>query len=332
MSREAEGLGDDTATVQRVRAVSGACRIACFSQQSPAASGWLDVAFHLIAALPHFKGLLTQPMNLSPPVAPEQPKPLPQVVLAGVRVHAISETECVEYVQQSLEASRGGWIATANLDHLRRLQQPGEFRRVYESAMLVVADGMPLIWAARLQGTPLPGRVAGSDLINSLAAAAGKRGGSVFLLGGDPGTAEAAAERLVNNHPGLRIAGTCCPPHGFDKDPAQLAELRELVAQSQADIVFVALGSPKQELLIDQIHRVLPTAWWIGVGISFSFVSGDVRRAPVWIQRLGMEWMHRLLQEPRRLGARYLWHGPPFFVRLIAGALRGRVAQPATRS
>lgn len=250
---------------------------------------------------------------------------LPEVVLANIRIHAISEADCVAHVVESLTAGRGGWIATANLDHLRRLQQPGEFRRVYDNATVVVADGMPLVWACRLQGTPLPERVAGSDLIHSITAASAARGFRVFLLGGDPGTADAAAAQLTGRHAGLQIAGTCCPPLGFERDPAQMAALEQSLTQSQPDIVFVALGSPKQEILIDRLRSILPKAWWIGVGISFSFVTGDVRRAPVWVRRLGMEWSHRLLQEPRRLWTRYLWYGPPFLVRLFFGALRGRI-------
>jgi N-acetylglucosaminyldiphosphoundecaprenol N-acetyl-beta-D-mannosaminyltransferase len=253
-----------------------------------------------------------------------QSSQLPEVVLASVRLHAITEAECVAYVVESLEVDRGGWIATANLDHMRRLWHADEFRRAYAGASVVVADGMPLIWASRLQGSPLPERVAGSDLIHSLTAGAAAAGRSVFFLGGDLGSADAAAARLAKDHPGLRVAGTYCPSMGFEKDPAQMEELRRAVQENSPDIVFVALGSPKQELLIHEIRSLLPQAWWIGVGISFSFVCGAIRRAPSWVQGLGLEWCHRLLQEPRRLGMRYLWHGPPCFLRLLLSALRGR--------
>lgn len=249
---------------------------------------------------------------------------LPEVVLASVRVHAITQAQCVAHVIASLEANRGGWIATANLDHMRRLRHMDQFRRAYAAASVVVADGMPLIWAARLQGSPLPERVAGSDLIYSLTAGAVARSRSVFFLGGDPGSAEAAAESLAQDNPGLRVAGTYCPPMGFEKDPVQMEKLRLAVQENSPDVVFVALGSPKQELLIHEIRPLLPNAWWIGVGISFSFVSGAIRRAPRWVQGLGLEWSHRLLQEPRRLGERYLWHGPPCFMWLLLSALRGR--------
>jgi N-acetylglucosaminyldiphosphoundecaprenol N-acetyl-beta-D-mannosaminyltransferase len=269
---------------------------------------------------------MAEPSSRSAP----DPDALPQVTVANVRVHAIRQPECVAFVAASLAAGRGGFIATANLDHLRRLQQPGPFRDVYAAADLVVADGMPLVWAAKLQGTPLPERVAGSDLIRSLSAMAAAHGRSVYLLGGDPGTADAAAAKLTSEFAGLRVAGTHCPAFGFERDPAAMAALRAQLAASRADVVFVALGSPKQELLIAALRDALPHAWWIGVGISFSFVAGQVKRAPRWMQRTGLEWSWRLLQEPRRLGVRYLWQGPPFVLRLLGGSLlrRGR-AQPA---
>ncbi|MFT4512174.1 MAG: N-acetylglucosaminyldiphosphoundecaprenol N-acetyl-beta-D-mannosaminyltransferase [Planctomycetota bacterium] len=260
-----------------------------------------------------------------------EPSQLPEVVLAGVRLHAITEAECVAHVVESLEVNRGGWIATANLDHVRRLRRAEEFRRAYAGASVVVADGMPLIWASRLQGSPLPERVAGSDLIHSLTAGAAAGGRSVFFLGGDPGSADAAAARLVKDHPELRVAGTYCPPMGFEKDPAQMEELRRAVQENSPDIVFVALGSPKQELLIYEIRALLPQAWWIGVGISFSFVCGAVRRAPKWVQGMGLEWFHRLLQEPRRLATRYLLHGPPCLLWLLFNALRGRLTNRRRR-
>lgn len=260
---------------------------------------------------------------MSATVSPGQPT-LPAVELLGVRLHAVREAQLVAHVLDELDAGRGGFIATANLDHLRRLQQPGAFRDAYAAATIVVADGMPLVWACRLQGTPIPGRVAGSDLIRSLPAGAARRGRSVFLLGGDPGMAEAAAAQLAHENPGLRVAGTLCPPFGFERDEARRRELHAALTAARPDLVFVALGSPKQELLIAGLRELLPAAWWIGVGISFSFVAGGVRRAPRWMQRLGLEWVHRLAQEPRRLFVRYVVHGLPFAVVLCAKALAAR--------
>jgi N-acetylglucosaminyldiphosphoundecaprenol N-acetyl-beta-D-mannosaminyltransferase len=224
-----------------------------------------------------------------------------------------------------LAAGRGGWVVTPNLDHLRRLAADRKLRALYAHATLVVPDGMPLIWAAKLQGTPLPERVAGSSLITTLSAAAAENGRSIFLLGGDPGTAEGAAKVLQRNFPGISIAGADCPPLGFEKDQAHLDRVIALLQKARPDIVYVALGSPKQEWLIGQLKGYLPRAWWLGIGISFSFVSGQVRRAPEWMQRAGLEWVHRLCQEPRRLAKRYLVHGVPFAGSLLTSALVHRM-------
>lgn len=242
----------------------------------------------------------------------------PVVRVDGVPLHAIDEDGTVRHVLAALDAGRGGLMVTHNLDHLRRLRLDEGFREICDGAELRVADGMPVVWAAALRGTPLPARVAGSSLMEPLAAAAAAAGRSIFLLGGMPGTAESAAEILRRRHPELRVAGTECPPMGFEDDPDYVAAMRRRLADSGADIVFVALGSPKQERLAAAHRDVLPGAWWVGVGISFSFLCGDVTRAPRWMQRLGLEWVHRLAQEPRRLARRYLVDGIPYALRLLA--------------
>ncbi|HEX7008615.1 MAG TPA: WecB/TagA/CpsF family glycosyltransferase [Phycisphaeraceae bacterium] len=253
--------------------------------------------------------------------------PWPRVTLAGVAFDAVTEPQCVGWIMDQLAAGRGGWVITPNLDHLRRAQRDQEFRRwLLEEADLVVADGMPLVWASRLQGTPLPERVAGSSLVSTLAQAAAGAGRSLFLLGGSPGAAQAAAEVLRSRYPGLIIAGTACPPIGFENDPQQMDELRQMLKEAKPDIVYMALGSPKQERLIRLLRGEQPGAWWLGVGISLSFLCGQVRRAPRWMQRVGLEWLHRLVQEPRRLARRYLLDGIPFALYLLGGAAlqRGR--------
>jgi N-acetylglucosaminyldiphosphoundecaprenol N-acetyl-beta-D-mannosaminyltransferase len=207
------------------------------------------------------------------------------------------------------------------------------YAEAVKAADLRLVDGMPLVWASRLQGTPLPGRVAGSDLVYSLSRAMAEHGRSVYLLGGEPGTASAAAGELQRQYPELIVAGTDCPAHGFESDDQQMHLLKERLVSAKPDMVFVALGSPKQEFLIQKLMPLLPSTWWIGIGISFSFVCGHVRRAPTWMQRIGLEWIHRLCQEPRRLAKRYLLHGLPFFLRLIASSswrrlFRDRAACP----
>lgn len=246
------------------------------------------------------------------------------VTLCGVDLLAVSEPDCVELVVGACADGVGGWLITPNLDILRRCVADPDIRKLCGRADVRVADGMPLVWASKVQGTPLPGRVAGSNLIVSVSKACAERGLSVFLLGGAPGVAEGAKEALLKRIPGLSVAGLYCPPFGFEEDEAELARIARTVGESGADLVFVALSFPKGEHLIERIRQELPDAWWIGVGISFSFLSGDVRRAPAWMQKTGGEWLFRLTQEPRRLARRYLIDGLPFSARLFASAIGRR--------
>ena len=256
------------------------------------------------------------------------------VPLRGFAFDRLTLGGAVDAVLDALDAGRGGWMITSNLDHLRRAGRDEAFAAMLRDADLLVADGMPLVWASRLSGDPLPERVAGSTLSAALAAAAAGRGRSLFLLGGNPGVADAAASALRAEHPEISIVGTHCPPVGFEHDPAAATALREALRGSGADLVYVALGSPKQERLIAELRAegLLPGAWWIGVGISLSFLCGDVERAPAWVQAAGLEWVHRLMQEPRRLARRYLVDGLPFAAKLLAGSALGRLRNPsATR-
>ncbi len=261
----------------------------------------------------------------SPPIRPAYGA-LPSARVGSAPFAAVTEAQCIAHVMAELDAGRGGWLVTINLDVLRRYERDGSFRDLIRDSSFFVADGMPLIWASRIRADPLPERVAGSTLMVSLSEACAKGGRSVFLLGGNEGAAEGAAAELTRRFPSLRIAGTCYPPFGFEKDEAKMAEIRAALAASRPDIVYVALGCPKQERLIVALRPILPRAWFTGVGISFSFLSGEVRRAPRWMQRAGLEWVHRMVQEPGRLMKRYLVDNAPFALALLArsGAQRLR--------
>jgi N-acetylglucosaminyldiphosphoundecaprenol N-acetyl-beta-D-mannosaminyltransferase len=246
------------------------------------------------------------------------------VPLMGLPLAALSERETIAHVLEALANGRGGWLCSANLDILRQWRNSADVRALVSQADLVVADGMPLIWAGELQGSPLPQRVAGSTLIRSLSAAAARTAASIFLLGGNPGTAEAAGRTLTALNPGLRLAGTLCPPWGFESDRDWLRRIERSLRESAPDIVYVGLGFPKQERLIAAVRAALPRAWFISCGISFSFVAGEIPRAPVILQRLGLEWLHRMVHEPSRLYRRYLLQGIPFLFELLWSALAAR--------
>ena len=255
---------------------------------------------------------------------------LPTIRLHNMDFAKVTAQEAVDFVMSQLAIKNGGWMITANLDILRQYGIDSNAERVCKAATIIVADGMPLIWASRLQGTPLPGRVAGSDLISSLSAAAAAGHRSIYLIGGSEGAAERAAAVLQTRYAGLDVRGFFCPPFHFENDPSMIQSIAEKTVEASPDIVFVGLGFPKQELLIEKIRDRLPLSWWIGVGISFSFLCGDVKRAPRILQFMGLEWAHRVAQEPRRLAKRYLIHGMPFALKLLGSACFNRLHRLTT--
>lgn len=251
-----------------------------------------------------------------------------RIELFGMPFDVVSFVEALDRLVQLAVGERPAYAVTANVDHVVRFHRVPALQPLYRQADLVVADGMPLVWASRLLGTPLPERVAGSDLFPALCAGAAEADLSVFLLGGAPGVAARAAEVLQARHPRLRIAGACSPSYGFERDPAAVRKSVEAVRAARADILCVALGSPKQEQWIVAHREACGARLCIGVGISFSFVSGDVRRAPRWMQRAGLEWLHRLSCEPTRLWKRYLVEDARFLILVLRALLQRRHIDP----
>jgi N-acetylglucosaminyldiphosphoundecaprenol N-acetyl-beta-D-mannosaminyltransferase len=249
-----------------------------------------------------------------------------RIVIMGVPIDVLGEDEAVSTVVTAARQGRGGTIVTPNVDHLRMLGRDSALKSAYERADLVLADGVPLVWASRLQGEPLPGRVAGSDLLWSLSAAAAGAGLPVFLVGGRPGAAEAAKTRLKAVSPHLAVVGIAVPEPGFEADDQAVAELIGHIRMAGPAIVFLALGTPKQEVLAMRLADALPEVWWVGVGAAFDMAAGHVRRAPLWVQRAGLEWAFRLCQEPRRLFRRYVAGDIPFSARLFVRSARQRLA------
>ncbi|HEY2733616.1 MAG TPA: WecB/TagA/CpsF family glycosyltransferase [Polyangiales bacterium] len=246
---------------------------------------------------------------------------LPTVNLLGMQLARVDEDGLLDHMFGEVAARRGGWLITANLDFLRRYAKDPDARALYSSADLAVADGMPLVWAAGLLGEPLPERVAGSALIYRFADRAAREGRSVYFLGGDPGAGEAAATVLRARAPGLRVAGHSAPRFSAMPTEAELAATIAALREAAPDLLLVGLGSPKQERLIHALRPHFPAMWMVGVGISFSFVAGHVQRAPRWMRQSGLEWVHRFLQEPQRLGRRYLLEDLPFAAELFARVL-----------
>jgi N-acetylglucosaminyldiphosphoundecaprenol N-acetyl-beta-D-mannosaminyltransferase len=245
--------------------------------------------------------------------------------IMGLPFHRLDHGTLIDLFLEGVHTRTGGWIVTPNLDILRQFTASVESRRLILDASHRVADGLPIVWASRLAGIPVPERVPGSDLVLSMPAAAAGAGLSVFLLGGNPGVAAAAARQLEARYPGLPRVNYYCPPFGFENDPRELEGIRDSLRDARPALVLIGLGFPKQERLIRLLRAEMPETWFVGVGISLSFLAGEQPRAPAALQRIGLEWTHRLWHEPRRLFRRYVVQGFPFCLRLLAWALTYRL-------
>ncbi len=235
-----------------------------------------------------------------------------------------------EFIRQGRMNGSTHQIVTVNADFVIKAQGDPELRQILQEAHMATADGMPLVWGARLLGVPLPGRVTGADLIPALAGIAAEKGYSFYLLGGGPGVAVRAAEAMRERYPALRIVGAVSPPYRsvLETDPALLDDIR----LARPDLLLVAFGNPKQEKWIAMHARELGVPVMIGVGGTLDFIAGVTRRAPDWMQRSGLEWSYRLLQEPRRLWRRYVVDlaGFVYFFARQLWALRRPIAETST--
>jgi N-acetylglucosaminyldiphosphoundecaprenol N-acetyl-beta-D-mannosaminyltransferase len=236
-----------------------------------------------------------------------------KVNIAGAEIDVYSFDEVVQIsIDRALTKTAPTYIVTPNAQHINNLQRDGLFREIYSKAFLAIPDGMSIVWAAKFLGTPLKGKVSGSNLFEKLCEIGSSRPLKIFLLGGRPQAADRAAQVLEDRYPGLNIVDTHCPPYGFESDRREIELINQKILAAAPDILFVGLGSPKQEKWIYANYQKLKVPVSIGVGISFEFVAGMVKRAPLWMQKSGLEWLFRLLVEPKRLWKRYVLGNPAF--------------------
>lgn len=247
-----------------------------------------------------------------------------RIRLADIDFDQLTEEQTVEHIIAASRGRQGGWLVNPNMDVCRLARQDPALRGLVKRASLVIPDGMPLIWAARLRGHPHLERVAGGSLIFSLSQAAAQHGRSIYLLGGAPEVPYRAAVKLRRRYPGLTVFGADSPPFGFDADQAMVETVRSRLAAAAPDIVYVGLGFPKQERLITALAPHFPEAWFVSSGAAISYAAGTLRRAPRWMRQMGLAWLFRLLNEPQRLYRRYLVHDLPFAVKLLSAATAER--------
>ncbi len=248
-----------------------------------------------------------------------------RVQLFGVPIDNLTMEETLDRIEELIQ--RGGihQHVVVNVDKIVKLQKDPALRAAVLGCDLISADGQPIVWASRLLGRPLKQRVAGIDLFHALIQRAARRRLRVFLLGAEPEILEKTAQVLRAREPALKLAGW---RHGY-WPPAEEPSVAQMIREARPDILFVAISSPKKELFLDRWKDDMRVPFVMGVGGTFDVVAGKVKRAPRWMQRCGLEWLFRLLQEPRRMWRRYLVDDPVFLVLLWR---EWRQPQPITSS
>ncbi len=241
--------------------------------------------------------------------------PPPTVQVWGLSLARITSSQLIDLVERLIERGKPSYFITANLHYAMLSARDGRLAAVNRRAAMLVADGMPLVWYSRLLGRGLPERVTGADNVYRLCEYAARRGRRVFLLGGQPEVAWAAARCLMELYPDLPIVGVESPMLD-DLSAQQHAALIDRIRSAEPDLLLVAFGQPKGELWLAENIDALGAAVCVQIGAALDFVAGRVRRAPRWLRRLGGEWLYRITREPRRMIPRY-WANAKFMIRAI---------------
>lgn len=224
----------------------------------------------------------------------------------NTEIDNLTMEETLQIVDKLIKEDKAAYVVTPNVDHIVQLETNKELQDVYANASLILTDGKPLQWIAKWYGTPIKEKISGSDLFPRLCDMAARKGYKMFFLGAAEGVATKAAENLINRYNGLQVVGTYSPPYGFEKSPEEMLKITRLIKEAAPDMLIVGLGCPKQEKFMYHHCRELGVPISFGLGASFDFEAGNIKRAPKWMSEHGLEWLFRITQDPQRMAKRYL--------------------------
>ncbi len=255
---------------------------------------------------------------------------LPTVEVMGLNLARVTPSQVLDCLADLIGWKKPAYFITANVNYAMLTARHPRLRQVNDRAAFILADGMPLVWGSKIKGKPLPGRVTGADLTPAICAMAAERGYSVYILGAEPAAAEGAMNRLQSQYPGLKIVGTDSPELAA-LSPTEHDQMLARIRAARPQLVFVAFGQPKGDLWIADHYEKIGPAVCVQVGASIDFAAGRVRRAPRWMQSVGLEWAYRLYQEPVRLGSRYAANAR-FVIGALAASTLTAVFRPSRQS
>lgn len=220
-------------------------------------------------------------------------------------VDNVTMDEAVYESEKLINNGKYNYIVTPNVDHIVKLEEDKEFKEIYNNADLILTDGMPLIWVSKISRNPIKEKVSGSDFFPKLCGVAARKGYRIFLLGAAEGVAQQAKANLEEKYNGINIVGTYSPKFGFEYDKDEIEKILNLVKNSAPHILAVGLGAPKQEKFIYKYLNELQVPLSLGIGATIDFEAGNIKRAPKWMQKSGLEWFYRFIKEPKRMFKRY---------------------------
>lgn len=224
----------------------------------------------------------------------------------SIQIDNLTMQETLNEIDRLVVNNEKSYIVTPNVDHIVKLEKDKELKQVYENAALVLADGKPLIWISKLYKNPIKEKISGSDLFPLMCEMAANKKYSMFFLGAAEGVANRAAYNLKQKYNELNVVGTYSPPYGFEKNDKEIERIIRMINDAKPDILIVGLGCPKQEKFIYRYKEQLNVPLSLGLGASLDFEAENIKRAPKWMANHGLEWLYRMMQDPKRLIKRYL--------------------------
>lgn len=246
------------------------------------------------------------------------------VNILGTEVSRYDLQETINQMDRAIRENRKLRIAVTPVNCILWARKNEKLNEIYNSADIVTADGVPVVWASKMLGKPIRGRVTGLDLLPEFAPVAADKGYSFFFLGAAEGVGNRLAEALKEQYPALEIAGIYSPPFTARFSDEENERMIQKINESGADLLWVSLTAPKQDYWIARHFDQLDVSVAIGVGAAFDVVAGNIQRSPEWMQKYGLEWLYRLMKEPGRLWRRYLVEAPVFFPLLIRQLIQQR--------
>lgn len=230
---------------------------------------------------------------------------LNRVKFMNTYIDNVTLDEAIDHIVGCIENRKISQVITPNVDQIVRMEWDDYFRKICDKCELLLVDGHPLMWIAKLYKKPFKEKICGSDLVPKLCEVASQKGYSVFFLGAGLGVADIAARNMTKKNPGLKIAGTYSPPLGFEKNPHEIEKINEMLRQSKADMLFVGMGVPKQDIFIFENKEKYNIPVSFSIGGTIDFLAGKQKRAPRWVNKIGFEWFYRFLHDPKRMFKRY---------------------------